>query len=355
MSPFFEPARPLPADGIRAKSRRGAIGEQWWSRRFIAVLESVISSGRLTRGRNYARSGQVLEFALSPGAVTARVQGSRPTPYRVHLQVDPLTDSQWDAVEQRLNSQALFRAKLLAGEMPHEIEEVFASCGTPLFPATSDDLGMDCDCPDWQVPCKHLAAVCYVLAEAFDSDPFGMLAWRGRGRDALLADLRPAPASFSIDVPGVPLEDCLDDFWSPARLRPLPVTPSAAPDLLLRLFDPPAVTLAGRPLRDVLAPAYQQLAEHPGGLPPAPPPAPPPGPERTRRRPEASSPGLTHSGHPTYHDIAGGKGARTREKMRGRQPAGLGRLPRRSVGAARHGLPDQRGERQNSMEGNGDR
>jgi len=268
MSPFFEPTRPLPADGIRAKSRRGAIGEQWWSQRFIAVLESVISSGRLARGRNYARSGQVLEFTLASGVVTARVQGSRARPYRVSLSVDPLTDSQWAAVERRLNSQALFRAKLLAGEMPHEIEEVFASCGTPLFPATSDDLGMDCDCPDWQVPCKHLAAVCYVLAEAFDTDPFGMLAWRGRGRDALLADLRPAPASFSIDVPGPPLEECLDDFWSPARVRPLPVTPSAAPDLLLRLFDPPSVTVGGLTLREALAPAYKQFAE--------PPPAPPP-------------------------------------------------------------------------------
>ena len=168
--------------GIKAKSKRGAIGEQWWSRRFIAVLESYGAgmSGRLNRGKNYARRGQVIEFSLTAGKVAALVQGSRPQPYRVTISVPPLTTVQWNEVESRLAAQALFRARLLAGEMPAEIEQVFADAGTPLFPASARDLAMDCNCPDWGVPCKHLAAVCYVLAEAFDDDPFAMLAWRGK-------------------------------------------------------------------------------------------------------------------------------------------------------------------------------
>ena len=120
--------------GIKARSKRGAIGEQWWSRRFIGVLESYGMSGRLARGRSYARAGQVLDFELSQGKVTARVQGSRVRPYQVRIGVLPLTTAQWRRVLQQLASQALFRAKLLAGEMPHEIEEVFSECGTPLFP-----------------------------------------------------------------------------------------------------------------------------------------------------------------------------------------------------------------------------
>src|SRR5579864_8870101 len=187
----YESAGPIPVEGgIKARSQRGAIGEQWWSRRFIAVLESYGMSGRLARGRSYARAGQVLDFELSQGKVTARVQGSRVRPYQVRIGVLPLTTAQWRRVQVKLASQALFRAKLLAGEMPHEIEEVFADCGTPLFPRSPADLDMHCSCPDWEVPCKHLAAVCYVLAEAFDDDPFAMLAWRGRSREALLAALR---------------------------------------------------------------------------------------------------------------------------------------------------------------------
>src|SRR3984957_4922049 len=229
----YESSGPIAVEGgIRARSRRGAIGEQWWSRRFLAVLESYGMSGRLQRGRSYARRGQVMEFALGTGKVTARVQGSRPQPYNVSVTVLPLTTAQWREVESRLASQALFRARLLAGEMPAEIEQIFADCGTPLFPRSSRDLEMNCSCPDWEVPCKHLAAVCYVLAEAFDDDPFAMLAWRGRGREELLAALRrisagqPEPTGPVITAADRPLAESLDGFWSPglspARLRAMP-------------------------------------------------------------------------------------------------------------------------------------
>ena len=266
------PSRPLEVEGgIRARSQRGTIGEQWWSRRFIGVLESYGMSGRLARGRSYARAGQVLDFALSQGKVTARVQGSRVRPYQVRIGVLPLTSAQWRRVQDRLASQALFRAKLLAGEMPHEIEEVFAECGTPLFPRSATDLDMHCSCPDWEVPCKHLAAVCYVLAEAFDLDPFGILAWRGRDREELLASLRLRTTGESeaarplIDVIDRPLAECVADYWSPgmstARLRALPPAPAAPPDLLLRTFEPPAVVVRGSDLVTLLTPAYHRLAD----------------------------------------------------------------------------------------------
>src|SRR5690242_21784614 len=91
----WPPARPIRVDGgIRARSKRGAIGEQWWSRRFIEVLESYGMSSRLARGRSYARAGQVLDFELSQGKVTARVQGSRPRPYQARIGVLALTTAQ---------------------------------------------------------------------------------------------------------------------------------------------------------------------------------------------------------------------------------------------------------------------
>jgi uncharacterized Zn finger protein len=284
---WAESPRPIAVEGgIKARSQRGAIGERWWSRRFIAVLESYGMSGRLQRGRNYARRGQVLEFTLGIGRVIARVQGSLPQPYVVSITVLPLTAAQWREVESRLAAQALFRARLLAGEMPPEIEQVFADAGTPLFPRSGRDLTMHCSCPDWEVPCKHLAAVCYVLAEAFDADPFEMLAWRGKAREDLLTALRgtrgPAtggttPGGAASGAPGgdsparvvlagvtaPPLEESLADFWSPglsqARLHALPQSPPAPPDLLLRLADPPLVEARGQPLLDILAPAYARL------------------------------------------------------------------------------------------------
>lgn len=281
---WYQPSRPREVEGgIKARSKRGAIGERWWSRRFIDVLESFGMQGRLARGRNYARRGQILKFSLTTGVVTASVQGSRPRPYRVRITVHPLTVAQWCHVERALAGQALFRAKLLAGEMPVEIEDVFADCGTPLFPRSAHDLEMTCSCPDWEVPCKHLAAVCYVLAEAFDDDPFLMLAWRGREREKLLEALRRTTGALAVDRPALldvqaaPLAECLGSFWSPgmstARLRALPRPPTAplaaAADLLLRSFEPPQVTVRRKDLIEVLTPAYVRLAAaepaEPGG------------------------------------------------------------------------------------------
>ena len=274
---FYPPSRPRKAEGgIKARSKRGPIGSQWWSRRFIDVLESFGLQTRLARGRNYARSGQVLSLDIGTGHVTAAVQGSRVKPYLVRLTVDPLTVPQWRRVEAALASRAVFRARLLAGEMPAEIEGVFADCGTPLFPRSIHDLEMSCSCPDWEVPCKHLAAVCYVLAEEFDDDPFAMLAWRGKRRADLLTALRTLAGGGSggrsdatagrplIDVADRPLAECLASFWSPglrpARLRALPPATSAPPDLVLRSFEPPLILVGGSDLATLLRPAYLRLA-----------------------------------------------------------------------------------------------
>src|SRR5690349_21935477 len=92
----WPPARPIRVEGgIKARSKRGAIGEQWWSRRFVEVLESFGMSGRLARGRHYARRGQVIGFELGHGLVRARVQGSRPAAYQVRIGVLRLTSKPW--------------------------------------------------------------------------------------------------------------------------------------------------------------------------------------------------------------------------------------------------------------------
>jgi uncharacterized Zn finger protein len=254
--------------GIKARTKRGKIGERWWSRRFIDVLESYGVGGRLQRGRTYARAGQVVHLALGPGIVVATVQGSRLEPYRVTIRVERLTDEQWGDVEAALATRAVFRAKLLAGEMPQEIEDVFDDVGVPLFPELLADFDMDCTCPDWGLPCKHQAAVLYLLAERFDDDPFQVLLWRGKERDDLLARLRAsAPTEASDDPPPVvdtPLEEYLDAYWEPSvsltRLRTHEPPPPSPSDLVLRLGEPPEIHVRRQPLVELIAPAYAKLA-----------------------------------------------------------------------------------------------
>ena len=169
----FTPAKRIPVDeGLELRSRRGAIGESWWSRRFLSAVESILTGGRLTRGRTYARQGQVIDLGIGAGLVVAQVQGTRRTPYGVQITMPAASDERWAAIVETLAGQAGYAARLLAGELPHEIEDVFAEAGVALFPERGSHLITSCTCPDWATPCKHAAAVCYLMAEAFDDDPF---------------------------------------------------------------------------------------------------------------------------------------------------------------------------------------
>ena len=270
--PYYPPSTPRrAANGIRAKSQRGAIGQTWWSRRFIGVLESFNMGTRLTRGRSYARSGQVLNLEVAAGLVSASVQGSRVKPYKVSIGLRALSERDWRRAEEALTEQALFLATLLAGEMPHDIEEVFETCKLSLFPAARGDLVSQCSCPDYANPCKHIAATYYILAEAFDEDPFLILAWRGRTKEHLLANLRLLRQDEETDASVAPsrspavamaLVESIDTFWelgpgmSDLRIHP---RAAAAPDALLRQLDPLDLGL-GAGLAEILAPAYARMA-----------------------------------------------------------------------------------------------
>ncbi|HEV7589484.1 MAG TPA: SWIM zinc finger family protein [Longimicrobium sp.] len=259
-------------DGIPARSRRGEIGESWWSKRFLDALQAVADTSRLGRGRSYARTGQVMDLRVHPGRVTARVQGSRSEPYAVRLDLKPFTDAQWERAERELAAQALYLAALLAGEMPRDVEQAFAAAGLSLFPATPDELRSDCSCPDWANPCKHTAATYYILAEAFDDDPFLVLAWRGRPRERLLERLRELRGISSGDAdaePGTepatpsapePAGPRTGGFWRAgpelASLRFAPRAPDVA-DAVLRQLGPLPPEAGGERVQEALAAAYR--------------------------------------------------------------------------------------------------
>lgn len=246
----------LPADGIKAKNRRGDFGESWWSKRWIGVLESFGYGSRLTRGRTYARGGAVLSIDINPGQVAAKVQGSRPTPYKVTISIARLSDEQWEQAIDAMAEQAIFAAKLLAGEMPQEIEEAFVAARVPLFPRSSRDLTTTCSCPDSANPCKHIAAVHYLLGEHFDEDPFLLFELRGRGKNGIIEALRARRAESSADT-GI--------------AEPVPAV-EQAPALadLLASFDEPGPELAQISLRiaapEIEAAILRRLGDPPGGI-----------------------------------------------------------------------------------------
>lgn len=224
---YYKPKPRIKAKGgIKSQSKRGAFGESWWAKRWIATLESFNIGARLTRGRSYARSGQVLSINISKGEIKSKVQGSRSTPYSITIKVKTLSDADWRKLAAALSTQAIFAAKLLSGEMPQEIEQAFKDAGLSLFPEKRGDLQTDCSCPDYSNPCKHIAAVYYLLGEEFDRDPFLIFKLRGVTREEFTKLLgatgaakakveaeEPAPA-----LPPEPLQTDAANFWSGGKL-----------------------------------------------------------------------------------------------------------------------------------------
>jgi len=248
-------------DGIRARSRQGAIGKSWWSQRWLETLESHgWGSNRLERGKRYARMGQVMNFKLSEGRVDALVQGSRPKPYKVGIEVKQLSESTWKSVAKAMASKAVFASKLLAGEIPQDVEGAFMASSVTLFPGKRE-IRTDCSCPDDANPCKHIAAVYYILAEEFDRDPFMIFLLRGMTKEGLIREIRgsrkaggtaaraaadrakgsPSPRQQSGEAPS--LEDCLASFWSEQRsLTQFKVSaerPRVDAAIIKRLGEPP--------------------------------------------------------------------------------------------------------------------
>lgn len=249
-----EPSHALPA--AKGPGARRGFGTTWWGKAWLDALEhqARLDPNRLGRGKSYARRGSVLDHTVEPGLVTATVQGSRLKPYEVTVRTNVFTDADWDAVADIVSAQVGRVAALLDGELPPEVVDDVRSAGLELLP-TADDIRLVCSCPDHANPCKHAAAVCYLLADELDSDPFTLLQLRGRGRSELLAALRhrrtaSAPgegAPRRKRVPGgVPAKKAYERTDRPEIPRaPLPPPKPGVPAVVLALDPPPGIDAHG--------------------------------------------------------------------------------------------------------------
>lgn len=259
---------------------------EWWAQRWIDVLESFGWIRRLARARNYAREGNVLKIEFKGPKVSALVQGTAPEPYKVSLSLDPFDNEQWQYVIESLAEKAIFSAKLLAGEMPQNIEEVFTSNGLSLFPLTKFDIHSRCSCPDPANPCKHIGAVYYLLGDRFSEDPFVLFQLRGRTKDQIITALRQirsgnnTATSTAEEESAVQLQPAsigsleIQKFWHyEEQLEPslIVIAPSST-ETVLETLGPiplkaeglanPAATPAQTAIYEYLKTVYSQVSQH---------------------------------------------------------------------------------------------
>lgn len=149
-----------------------SFGKTWWGESWLNALSNIDYSNRLPRGATYARNGYVKKIEIFDGVVTARVQGSQKTPYKETLSLKKYDDKQIKLLVDNIVKRPAVISKMLNRELDPSIVKIAESLGIQVFPKSWKDMSMECSCPDWAVPCKHLAAVIYILSQEIDNNPF---------------------------------------------------------------------------------------------------------------------------------------------------------------------------------------
>ena len=223
MSSYDRPGRPQ-------RQKRRIFGVSWWGTAWVTAVEQLaeLNQSRLARGRTYARWNYVGPLNVEPGAIRARVAGSRATPYHTFVKVTQLTDAQWDALFDVVAGKVAHSAALIDSELTSELVDDARDAGIELLPGPGD-LTTGCSCTDDVSPCKHAAAVCFLFADLLDDDPFALMQLRGRTQAEISAALRerrqPAvqPANNQATIEEI---DASEAFTQRTR-GPLPHIPKA--------------------------------------------------------------------------------------------------------------------------------
>ena len=172
------------AAGIRAQESRTGSGRSWWSAAWMRRLEAMGLKGRLGRGKNYAVSGQVTALRIAGPHVEAEVVGTRPDPYRVTIDFRTPDDGAHARIVAALRREPMLVARLLADDLPMDVEPIFRAEGFDLFPGGKlgpgeYDMTTGCTCPDYANPCKHTSAALLLLGEEIARRPATLLELRG--------------------------------------------------------------------------------------------------------------------------------------------------------------------------------
>ncbi|CAG1000682.1 hypothetical protein PHYC_02856 [Phycisphaerales bacterium] len=268
----------------------------------MRVVELIAPGAAMVEGLEYAKDGQTKKITTSPGRVEGLIQGRADRPYVTIIEVDKLSESAWERVVPAMSEGAIYSAKLLAGELPTNIEDLFGPLDLRLFPADAGEVRVSCTCTDHaaakaatlttstapttagQTPdlrwCKHVCCLAYLLGQRLATEPFLMFALRGLDSKELLERLRERRAMaapglgdrspiYVQHIPGVseqpapPLEASLANFWEAGPgLSEIDIPmgkPPVSHPLLRRLGPSP---LAGTfPMMGLLASCYDVISD----------------------------------------------------------------------------------------------
>ncbi len=246
--------------GVKLKLKPDEQPSSWITQRLLRVAEEG-AEGQINReGLEYARAGQTKRLTIEGTLCEGIIQGRSDKPYKTELALKQFSVHDQEQIIHAMADQMRYAAKLLAGELPSNIEDVFAPLDLRLFPTEPSDLSPTCSCPDWkedQPWCKHAVCLTALLAERLGSEPMLVFDLHGMPGQELIDGLRqkraigiqgPGPTPVLVPhIQGVtdhqspPLEDQIDNFWTVGdELAELdtPIAPPPVDCVLLRRLGP---------------------------------------------------------------------------------------------------------------------
>lgn len=263
--------------GVRMKRKEGD-PDGWAEQRIWRIVEQGADGDTLREGLEYARTGQTRRIAFDGGRVEASVQGRRPRAYVTRFSMPRFSRVECDNAVRALAEQSRYAAKLLSGELPPSIEDVFVPLGLHVFPTGPGEPEVSCTCLEDTRWCKHVVCIAALLAERLGDNPFLILELRGLSKEELVEGLReqrslsgagPGPqpvvaahvAGLS-DAQPTPLEEQVEHFWrcpAGAAMPSVPVEPPEVSHPLLRRLGPSPFEESRFPLVGLLATCYDLI------------------------------------------------------------------------------------------------
>ena len=138
----------------------------------------------MPRGRTYVRNGSVCHLEIKRGEILAKVAGS--DLYNVRIRIKTLTAKKWKDIKARCAGQVGSLLELLQGKLSDHVMQVVTDRKDGLFPLPGE-ISLNCDCPDWAVMCKHVAAVMYGVGARLDNQPELLFKLRGVDHEELIS------------------------------------------------------------------------------------------------------------------------------------------------------------------------
>ncbi|WCR53531.1 MAG: hypothetical protein PG981_000553 [Wolbachia endosymbiont of Ctenocephalides orientis wCori] len=146
-------------------------GKTWWGERWLKFLNRMSDNNRLSRGRNYANTGRVSNIKINGNIIIAEVYGSGES-YKVEFILNEFGKSEQQTILQIIETSPAILSKLMKKQLPVSLFDELSSSGIKLFPSKLREIHPRCNCPDSVIPCKHIAAVIYLIAAEIDKNPF---------------------------------------------------------------------------------------------------------------------------------------------------------------------------------------